>query len=112
MATTTPSSGSQRAIILTEGEYDAMAVYQGLAALPDSDPLKCVPSVSLPNGCNSLPQQLIPLLEPFNKIYLWFDNDKSGQDACAKFLPKLGAHRCVVVSPNPNMKVSCKRNIL
>ena len=37
-----------------------------------------LPSISLPNGCNSLPVELIPLLERFERIYLWLDNDKSG----------------------------------
>ena len=37
-----------------------------------------IPAISLPNGCNSLPLELIPLLERFTKIYLWLDNDKSG----------------------------------
>ena len=37
-----------------------------------------IPAISLPNGCNSLPIELIPLLERFTKIYLWLDNDKSG----------------------------------
>ena len=101
----TTTSNSERAIILTEGEYDAMAVCQGLSVLPDGDPLKNVPAISLPNGCGSLPAQLIPLLDPFDKIYLWFDNDKSGQDACAKFIPKLGEGRCVVVVPDHEIKV-------
>lgn len=55
--------------------------------------------MSLPNGCNSLPPDLLPLLERFHKIYLWFDSDASGQAAIAKFSQKLGIHRCVVVHP-------------
>lgn len=86
-------------IIITEGEYDAMAAAQGLHILPDNDPLKGVPAISLPNGCNSLPPDLIPLLERFTKIYLWLDNDKSGQDAADKFARKLGVGRCVIVKP-------------
>jgi Toprim-like len=38
-----------------------------------------VPAISLPNGCNSLPPELLQLLERFEKIYLWMDNDKAGQ---------------------------------
>lgn len=38
-----------------------------------------LPAISLPNGCNSLPMELIPLLERFTRIYLWLDNDKSGK---------------------------------
>jgi hypothetical protein len=102
------------------GEYDAMAVAQGLAvpestvlgkkkvvrkvkkkvgiALPGSPTSSSssaddstdaglgkegfswdLPAISLPNGCNSLPTDLIPLLERFTRIYLWLDNDKSGE---------------------------------
>lgn len=64
-------------MIITEGEYDCMAVSDALSALPESDPLRQVPAISLPNGCNSLPVELIPLLDSFKKIYLWMDNDKS-----------------------------------
>lgn len=100
-----PTDGSERAIILTEGEYDAMAAWQGLSVLPDDDPLKHIPVVSLPNGCNSLPTELIPLLDNFSKIYLWLDFDKSGQDACAKFVTKLGANRCAIVKPGEDQPV-------
>lgn len=101
------------------GEYDAMAVAQGLVVpecavvgkekverkvkkkvgivLPGSPTSSSadesaeagggkeglsswdLPAISLPNGCNSLPSDLIPLLERFTRIYLWMDNDKSGQ---------------------------------
>lgn len=89
-------------IVITEGEYDAMAVSQGLAHLDVSDPLRNVPVVSLPNGCNSLPPELIAQLERFKKIYLWMDNDKSGIEASEKFMRKLGISRCVIVRPPQN----------
>ena len=56
-------------IVLTEGEYDAMAVFQGTG----------LPAVSLPNGASSLPIDVLPLLERFDRIYLWMDNDAAGQ---------------------------------
>ena len=62
-----------------------------------------VPSISLPNGCNSLPPDLIVMLERFEKIYLWLDNDQSGREAAEKFANKLGLKRCVVVKPDPTM---------
>ena len=128
-ATEAPVLSGRRAIryVLTlrssrPGEYDAMAVAQGLAipessvpgkkkaerkgkkkvgiVLPGSAPSSSssssaaesadtgaggegtsswdLPAISLPNGCNSLPADLIPLLERFTRIYLWMDNDKSG----------------------------------
>ena len=90
-------------IIITEGEYDAMAVAQSLADLPSTSPyatLKNIPAISLPNGCNSLPPDLLPILENFEKIYLWMDNDKSGIEGCDKFARKIGIKRCFVVRPD------------
>jgi twinkle protein len=76
-----------KSIILTEGEYDAMAVHQATG----------VPSVSLPNGCRSLPVEVLPMLERFEKIYLWMDNDPAGQEGIEKFAKKLGTGRCLIV---------------
>jgi hypothetical protein len=56
--------------VITEGEYDAMAVHQETG----------LPAISLPNGCRSLPVELLPLLERFEDIYLWMDNDIPGQE--------------------------------
>lgn len=50
-------------IIITEGEFDAMCVYQQTGR----------PTISLPNGCRSLPVDLLPMLERFEKIYLWME---------------------------------------
>ncbi|CEG37503.1 mitochondrial helicase twinkle [Plasmopara halstedii] len=74
-------------LVLTEGEFDALAVHQatGMAA------------VSLPNGCQSLPPSVLPLLERFERIYLWMDNDASGQANVEKFAAKLGMARCYIV---------------
>ncbi|EFA82972.1 T7-like mitochondrial DNA helicase [Heterostelium album PN500] len=74
-------------IVLTEGEYDAMAVYQSTGK----------PTISLPNGANSLPIALLPLLERFEKIYLWMDDDIPGQEGAAKFAEKLGIQRTFIV---------------
>jgi len=74
-------------IVITEGEYDAMSVRQetGMAA------------VSLPNGSNSLPPELIAQLERFKEIYLWLDDDVPGIDGSLAFAEKLGIHRCKIV---------------
>jgi twinkle protein len=77
-------------VVLTEGEFDAMAVFQATG----------MPSVSLPNGCRSLPVEVLPLLERFERIYLWMDNDGPGQDGAAKFAKKLGERRCALVRPS------------
>jgi len=79
----------RKLVVLTEGEYDAMAVWQATG----------MPAVSLPNGCRSLPVEVLPLLEDFEKIYLWMDNDGPGQEGAETFSKKLGLGRCFLVRP-------------
>ncbi|EKX33854.1 hypothetical protein GUITHDRAFT_98228 [Guillardia theta CCMP2712] len=74
-------------IVLTEGEIDAMTVYQETG----------LPSLSLPNGASSLPVELIAMLERFQTIYLWMDDDVPGREGARMCLKKLGRHRCKVV---------------
>lgn len=64
---------------IPQGEFDAMAVCQATG----------FPAVSLPNGASSLPLGILPLLERFEKIYLWMDNDEPGQAGVEKFAQKL-----------------------
>lgn len=103
---------ADNAIIITEGEYDALAVAQAISDYHPSDIsqmwIKRAPVVSLPNGCNSLPVELIIKLEKFNKIYLWLDNDASGIAASQNFTKKLGIHRCYVVKPLENCTIQPK----
>ena len=77
-------------LIITEGEFDAMAVYQATGR----------PAVSLPNGCRSLPMEVLVLLERFDTIYLWMDNDGPGREGAEMFARKLGVERCLVVQPS------------
>uniref|UniRef100_K3WZ52 SF4 helicase domain-containing protein n=1 Tax=Globisporangium ultimum (strain ATCC 200006 / CBS 805.95 / DAOM BR144) TaxID=431595 RepID=K3WZ52_GLOUD len=86
---TVPTASDE--IVITEGEFDAMAVYQATG----------MPAISLPNGCQSLPPSVLPLLERFKKIYLWMDNDASGQANVEKFSSKIGVTRCYIVRPSP-----------
>jgi twinkle protein len=58
-----------------------------------------LPAVSLPNGCRSLPVEVLPQLESFEKIYLWMDNDTPGQDGADLFAKKIGLERCHIVRP-------------
>ena len=77
-------------IIITEGEFDAMAVYQATGR----------PAVSLPNGCRSLPMEVLVLLERFDTVYLWMDNDGPGREGAEMFARKLGVERCLLVQPS------------
>ncbi len=61
--------------VVTEGEFDAMAVHQQTG----------LPCVSLPNGANGLPVDLLQFFDRFERIYLWLDADEVGQNAVEKF---------------------------
>jgi twinkle protein len=64
-----------KSIIITESEWDAMAVYQQTGQ----------PAVALPAGGNALPVELINKLEPFEQIYLWMSDDVVGQESAKKW---------------------------
>ena len=66
---------TDKVIVVTEGEFDAMAVHQETG----------LPCVSLPNGANSLPLSLLKFFERFDRIYLWLDADEVGQNSVEKF---------------------------
>lgn len=72
---------------MTEGEFDAMAVYEATG----------LPAVSLPNGASNLPAQLVGYLEKVERIYLWMDNDEAGQMNIESFVNKLGPKRTYIV---------------
>jgi len=74
-------------VVLTEGELDAMSVWQATGA----------PAISLPNGANSLPPEVLPLLEGFERVYLWMDADAAGSAGLQRILQKLGRGRCMIV---------------
>ena len=58
-------------------------------------------AVSLPNGCRSLPVEVLPMLERFDSVYLWMDNDGPGRDGAEVFAKKIGINRCFIVQPLP-----------
>lgn len=67
--------GSGKTIIVTEGEFDALAVYQAR---------KNWPAVSIPNGAQSAKKALqyqLKYLLGFEEIVLMFDQDEAGQKA-------------------------------
>jgi twinkle protein len=93
--------------VVTEGEFDAMAVHQETG----------LPCVSLPNGANSLPLSLLKFFDRFERIYLWLDADEVGQNAVEKFsnvsyhipllnvmsfMQKLGRNRTLIVNSRMN----------
>lgn len=78
---------SDRTLVLTEGEFDAMAVYQQTG----------YPAVSLPQGATNLPDGLLPYFSRFDKILLWMDNDEAGMLNTSKIAEKLGLKRTYII---------------
>lgn len=77
-------------MVITEGEYDAMAVYQATK----------FPTVSLPQGASHLPKQLMEFFDRFERIYLWLDADEVGQRQAEKFAEDLGIQRTFIIDFN------------
>jgi twinkle protein len=78
--------------VITEGEFDAMAVSQQTG----------FPTISLPQGASNLPDSILPFLNQFTKIILWMDNDEAGRLGSERISLKLGRTRTFVVkSSNP-----------
>ena len=73
-------------LIITEGEIDALSVAQSVNN-------KFYTVVSVPSGAQSAAKYLkmnYELLDTFNKVILWFDNDDAGLKAlkdCAEIIP-------------------------
>ena len=71
-------------LVITEGEIDAMSVYQAMGSK--------WPAVSLPSGAQGAAkviQQELTWLESFDKIVLCFDMDDPGRDAIQTVAPLL-----------------------
>jgi len=86
-------ASDSKVVVITEGEFDAMAVYQATN----------LPSISLPNGASNLPVQLLPYLEGIDRIYLWMDNDEIGQMNIETFANKIGVRKVYIVNIDPEM---------
>ena len=77
-----PTSGKR--IVITEGELDAASCYEAMENWP---------MVSLPHGAAGAKKDLqkqIPLLQGYEEIVLFFDNDEAGRNAteqAASILP-------------------------
>ena len=88
------SSGSKR-LYVTEGELDAMSVYQVLRQHQKREYSHLVPAViSVPHGAQSALQCLNlwadEIVRKFQEVVLVFDNDEPGKDAqiaCTSVLP-------------------------
>lgn len=55
--------------------------------------------VCLPNGVRNLPISVLPTLEKYNKLILWFGNSIESLGAARHFAKKLGEKRCYFIRP-------------
>ena len=82
---------TQRAVVITEGEIDAMSISQvGIYALS-------VPMGGGGKGKQNWIETEWQNLERFDTIFLAMDNDEQGELAAREILERLGRHRCRLV---------------
>ncbi|CAG5135355.1 unnamed protein product [Candidula unifasciata] len=77
-------------VVLTSSEVDAMAVVQETK----------MAAIALPRGYNSLPQEVLPSLERFKTIILWFGDDIRAWESAKLFSKKLNSKRCHIIRPS------------
>lgn len=76
--------GGSKRVVLTMNELDAIAVNSSGSKFK---------AVSLPCGITNLPIEVLPYLEPFSEIVLWFDDQQVSWEAARQFARKLGEKR-------------------
>lgn len=56
--------------------------------------------ICLPNSVNNLSQYVLPSLERYKKLVIWFESDATSWDAARHFAKKLGENRCFLIRYN------------
>lgn len=82
-------------LVITEGEFDALALYEaGVSNV-----------VSVPCGCNNLDwiELCYDWLEKFNQIILFGDSDEPGMLMVSTLSKRLGEDRCMIPKEYPEM---------
>lgn len=78
--------GEYRAVAVTEGELDAVALSQLALGLP---------AVSLPDGAGmSVRDDIAEALLVFDEVFIVTDQDEKGEEAANKLAERLGRYRC------------------
>ncbi|CAD8153082.1 unnamed protein product [Paramecium octaurelia] len=80
-------------IIVTEGEFDAMAAYQ----------MTGIPSISLPYGIAHFPNFLLEWINEYkelNNILVWVDDDDFGRVNSHKIATKIGHWKTRIIQPS------------
>lgn len=93
-----PKNGNK--LFITEGEYDAMALYQAIFENTDPKWRKQIAVVSLATGSGGADKEILrnsELLNGFKEVVLVFDQDEAGKEAVEKVIKVLGRERVKVV---------------
>uniref|UniRef100_A0A146KWB7 DNA 5'-3' helicase n=1 Tax=Lygus hesperus TaxID=30085 RepID=A0A146KWB7_LYGHE len=98
-----PHSSAAGVVILTSEEGRAKTAVL-VPTLRDSlalslQDLKGIDVICLPHGQFSLPQTVLPILEEYEKLILWFDDDVTSWNNARLFARKLAIERCHLVRP-------------
>lgn len=85
-------------LIITEGQIDAMSLYEA----------GCTNVVSVPAGCNNMDwvDNCWDWLEKFNQIILFGDNDEPGIEMVSVLMKRLGEDRCMVPKDYPELIIN------
>lgn len=91
---------SGKGIIVFKRKYDTAVIVANVKDFLTllTYPLEC-DVICLPNGQQSLPQDILPLFEPYKKLILWFDNDVVSWGNVKMFAKKLSESRCYFIRP-------------
>lgn len=100
---TVPESNSSGVIIYkqknTKSDRTAVLVptIEDLLAVASAKAANIV--ICLPHGLQNIPLQILPSLESYKKLILWFGSDESSWDCAKHFAKKLDETRCYFVRP-------------
>ncbi|CAL1680357.1 unnamed protein product [Lasius platythorax] len=81
----------------TDGTAVVVPTIDDLLALASQKAANVI--ICLPYNLQNLPQQLLPSLESFKKLILWFGNDEPSWYTARQFAKKLNEKRCYFVRP-------------
>jgi len=93
-----PKNGNK--LFITEGEYDAMALYQVILSRSKPEWKKQIAVVSLATGSGGASKEMLrntDLIKGFKEVVLCFDQDEVGRDAVENAIKVLGRDKVKVV---------------
>lgn len=92
-------------VLITEGEFDRLAVKVALAKAPSSERAftEGLAVVGLP-GAGSWPEGLVQMLEGASKVFIGLDPDETGKKFAAKLADELGPRSRIVELPESEPK--------